>query len=807
MKALSLLFLLITILLFSIQNSKAQNTFTLSGTVKDASTGEVLIGVAIVKSGSTTGTITNEKGYYSLNLPGGKHQISYSYMGYKTIENEVYLKKDETLNIQLSLSAKVLDEVEIQAEKKDYNIKSTEMSMEKMKIGQIEVLPIIMGETDIMKAIQLTPGVTTITEGRSGFVVRGGGLDQNLILMDDMPLYYSSHMQGLYSVYNSDAVDDLKVYKGGIPAHFGGRAASVLEVKMRESDPEVYHAKLSAGLITSKLSVEAPFIKDKLSVFVAYRTTKLSLGRQWDVLRGNQGNGKGGKSGGGVSSDAFFFFGQNESWMDINTKIIYKINDKNSIRFSGYFGRDSALTAGGLTEWGNRAGILKWNHQFSDRFQSNTSLIYSKYYTEAFGGLYHFKSCISTPSFRQDFSYFLNDKNEIKFGITTEYQSFNHGELVDTESNYGKFMPPMQGLESALYIENDQKINAWFSVYYGLRYSMYHQLGPGDGVVYDDFSNEPISSTNYPGKTDVMAFYHKLEPRLASTFIINEKSSFKASYNRNAQYLRLMTMGMELQWYDIWMPTSSNIEPMVSDQVAMGYFRNFKDNEFKFSVETYYKWVDGAADFEDGLHNYLVDNLEAYVATGKGRAYGLELMLKKPYGKLNGWISYNLGRSEKQIDVINSGEWYPSMFDKTHDFTFVASYKIFENLTISTTFLFSSGNAITLPEAYYFVSGIPFPYWEGRNRYRIPDYHRLDFGVKYEPEFLNINLKKQSRTIKTNIELSLYNVYNRRNINRIEYSQYSADVGKGGSSQNHMFEPYGVSIYGFMPTFLINMQF
>ena len=304
-----------------------------------------------------------------------------------------------------------------------------------------------------------------------------------------------------------------------------------------------------------------------------------------------------------------------------------------------------------------------------------------------------------------------------------------------------------------------------------------------------------------------MAFYHNLEPRVALTRLLGETSSFKLSYNRNAQYLRLMTMGMQLQWYDIWMPCTRNIEPMLTDQLAAGYFRNFLDDELQFSVETYYKWMHGAADFEDGLHNYLVDNLEAYVATGKGRSYGLELTLKKPRGRLNGWISYNLGRSEKQIDAINRGRWYPSIFDKTHDFTMVTSFQLLDNLSISSTFLFSTGNAVTLPEAYYYISNIPFPFWEGRNRYRLPDYHRLDFGIKYEPDFLSVKFGKQNRAIKPGLEVSFYNVYNRRNINRIEHTNSGSGGKVQGSGEGPIFQPYGVSIYGFMPSFSINIGF
>jgi len=795
------------LLLFSgiAQIISAQNTYFLKGEISDLSTGELLAGVSIYVPGEEVGDVSNPDGTYSMGISAGTYQFVFSYIGYEKVIKEITLTGNRTLNIGLNPSLNTLEEVEISAEAPDHNIKSTEMSVEKLAIQEIEQIPVIMGETDIMKTIQLLPGIMSIAEGRSGFIVRGSGIDQNLILMDGMPLYYSSHMQGLYSVFNSDAVNALTIYKGGIPARFGGRGASVLDVRMKESNSKEYRANMSIGLITSKFSMEAPLVKNKLSLFLSGRFTKYSVGSIIDSYSqsGTSGDGKGGSKD---ADGTYRFFDSNESWMDLNGKLIYSINDNNSLYISAYMGRDSALVVGGLTEWGNQAASLRWNHKFNQQLLSNTSLVFSRYYTAQTGGIYAFKSGITTTSVRQEFSFFPNQRNEIKFGFSSEYQDFNHGGLEDlTQDDAGKFMPPMQGLESAVYLENDQKVNAWFSAYYGLRYSFYHRLGPGDSFVYDETSNEALSSTYFESYTDVMAFHHNLEPRLAFTFLMNDKSSFKLSYNRNAQYLRLMTLGAEIQWYDIWMPSTENIDPMLTDQFALGYFRNFQDNHYRFSAETYYKKLTGAADFEDGLHNYLVDNLEAYVATGKGYSYGLELSLEKPKGRLNGRVSYNIGKSEYLIDVINQGRWYPNMFDKTHSLSMISSYELFDDLVLSATFLYSTGRPVTLPESYYYVNGVPFPYWEGRNKYRLPDYHRLDFGIKYEPDFLSIKINRMQREINTSLELSFYNVYNRRNIYTIEHTTNSP--GKEGTEANHVFEAYGLSTYGFMPSFQLNIQF
>ena len=781
-----------------------QDTFTISGKITDSKTGMALAGANIFEVKSERGTASDAEGQYLLSLTKGAYKLKISYIGYNTMQREIALNENIVLDFALIPDPISMSRIDVSGIAPDHNVKSTEISVERLSIRQVEQIPVVMGETDIMKTIQLLPGITSIAEGRSGYIVRGSGIDQNLILMDGMPIYYSSHMQGLYSVFNSDAVKGLTVYKGGVPARFGGRGASVLDVQMRDGNIENFQGGLSAGLITSKFSLETPIIKDKFSFFLSGRSTRLSGGSLYDEI--NDGTQTGGrlnsdKGGGGKNDDGkgssnsndFRFFAPNESWFDINGKAIYHINEKQNLNLSFYVGRDSAMTVG-FTEWGNRAALLRWENRFANKWLSNTSFIYSKYYTANISGIYRFHSGVSTQSVKQEFSFFPNQNNEVRFGITSEYQDFNHGSLEDaTQNDGGKFMPGMQGLESALYIENDQKINDRISLYYGLRNSFYHQLGPGDRFTYDEVSNEPIEAEFFPGKTDIMSSYNSLEPRLAMTYLLSEQNSFKLSYNRNAQYLRLMSLGAEIEWYDIWMPTTKNIKPMLTDQFAMGYFHNFNNNEVKVSAEAYYKILNGAADFEDGLHNYLVDNLEAYVATGQGLAYGFETSIEKPTGKFTGRLSYNYGKSDYKIDVINQGRWYPYRFDKTHSLTMLSNLQLTSNLSVSGTFLYSTGRPVTLPESYYHISGIPFPYWEGRNKYRLPDYHRLDFGVKYSPNIL----KRWTRGYKTTIDVSLYNVYDRRNIHTINFNQ----------GQNRLFEQIGQSTYGFMPSININVEF
>ena len=723
-----------------------------------------------------------------------------------------------------------LDKMTVVGTKQNQKITSTEISVEKFKIEELAQIPTFMGEKDIMKTLQLTPGITTITEGRSGFVVRGSGIDQNMILMDGMPLYYTSHMEGLYSVFNSDAVDSLVIYKGGTPARYGTRAASVLSVKMIGEEVDTFKAKLGIGLITSKLAVQVPLIKGKLWASIAGRSSYLSIGNIHDVIKDdcdadaeNAKSGKGGacsrasggvyasKGGGTTTDEDFYFFGRPESWYDINPKLVWRASENHSLNLTGFFSEDNSILIGEVWS-GTRAGALRWNAQWTDKLLSETTGYYSEYFTRNVSGIYLFSSGIKTGGARHHFTWFPFKEMTVTAGLDLEYQAFNHGKLEDnTQDTGGKFMPPMQSLETAVHAGvqwND--IFPGLTAYLGLRYSLFFRLGPGDTHEWDPSTNEALPGTTVPfGDGKVMATHHNPEPRLNITYAFNDSNSLKFSYNRSAQYLRLMTNSMQLTWYDIWMPSTENIPSMTTDQVGLGYFASLMSGskwQIDASVEGYYKDHNNVADFEDGLHNYLVDNLEAYVAVGDGRSYGLELMLKKQKGWFTGWLSYNLGRSEQKIDGINRGEWYPSKFDKTHDFTallsveplsqFVEGHKLY----FTALFILSTGNAVTLAEGYYNISGIPFPYWDGRNRYRLPDYHRLDLGLKYQVDIW--------RTLKTTFEVNFYNVYDRRNVNSITYNLNTASKSGGSVDPNKpLYTPYGISYYGFRPSATLTVEY
>ncbi len=801
------------------QVTPEKEKFRVSGVITDTKTDENIKGATIYCDKTSDSAYTNINGYYSLTLPGDTLTITYSFTGYEPVTKEIVLVKDTSINIHLTSAITTLDKMVVVGEKKDFKITSTEMSVEKFEIEDIETIPVIMGEKDIMKTIQLTPGITSVAEGRSAIIVRGGSIDQNQIMMDGMPIYYFSHMNGLYSIFNSEAMEDMVVYKGGIPARYGGRAASFLDLTMKEGNNEEFHTTLGAGLIASNFFVEAPIVKEKLSFCVAGRSTRLGIGRLIDTILIRRADTTSDTNviidkEQASQDDPRIFTASGAYFNDLNGKIVYHINDKNSLYLSGYVGKDGE-SEGVYSfhdypkEWGNRAATLRWSHGFSPKLSSNTSLIYSQYWTYSEPYQQILESGVRTGGLRQEFSWFPNSENTLMFGLCSEYQDFNHG-TISTDSTVGeektrkggkgpgKFMPAMQSVESALFVSNDQKIGSKLAAYYGLRYSLFHRVGPGYQVTYDEFNN-PTDSL-YFHRRKIMQFYHNLEPRFSLNFLINEKNSIKFSYNRTAQYLRLMTNSMQLQYYDIWMPCTKNIKPLTSNQIALGYFRDFADHAVNFSAETFYKTSKREFDFEDGLENYFQSNLEAYVATGRGRSYGLELMLKKPSGKFTGWLSYNLGKSELKIDGINDNKWYVSKFDKTHDVTIVSSFKIFKSLSISGTWVYTTGNAVSLPTALYIIEGAEIPYYSGRNEYRIPDYHRLDLGIIYDPQLFTKLFNRFNREFKTSLEFSLYNVYNRRNINYIGFRTI-----KGETSSSLV--PFGVSQYGIMPSFLFKLIF
>lgn len=731
----------------------AQEKFTISGYAKDAKNGEALIGVTVYKKNSQIGTSTNEYGFYSLTLPKGQDTIVFSFVGYKTVFKPVNLTSNQTLSLDIAEEGKELEEVVISSEREDKNIKSMEMSVAKLDIKQIQKMPALLGEVDIVKSIQLLPGVTTVGEGASGFNVRGGNIDQNLVLMDEAPVYNSSHLFGFFSIFNPDAVKDVKLIKGGIPAQYGGRASSVLDIRMKEGNSKKLEVNGGIGSIFSRLSIEAPIFKDKASFIVAGRRSYIDVLAK-PILAQRQPSLK----------DAKFYF------YDLTAKLNWRINDKNTVFASGYLGRD-VFGAGFTFNWGNTTGTVRWNHIFNSKLFMNLTTFYSNYQyqlgfkNEGNDQKFEWKSNIINYSFKPDFTYYLNNKNTIKFGAQGILYTFKPGEAIITSQNGDKSnisLDNQYGAEYAGYIDNEQKLSNRFTLQYGFRWSFFNYLGKGTKYTYrDTIPNEskPLDKEEKIADGKNIATYNTPEPRLAVNYTINDKSSVKLGYNRMSQYLHIVSNTAASTPLDIYTPVTNNIKPLISDQITLGYFRNFKDNMFETSAEIYYKDLQNQLDYVDNANLLLNPQLESDLIQGKGRAYGLELYVKKTKGKFTGWISYTLSKTERQVRGISNEEWFLSKYDRTHNVNTVLIYDLNKYFSFSANFVYQTGTPATFPTAKVEVQGYVIPYNTDnkRNNYRNTPYHRADVGITCN---LAPNNKKGR---KHAIVVSVYNVYNRRN--------------------------------------------
>lgn len=784
-------FFVVVLLLFFALNAFCQEKFTLSGNIKDASNGEDLIGVTIyVKELPGTGTVTNIYGFYSLTLPKGEYTIQYSYIGYALQEYKLNFNQNIKKNIELGSDAQELEEFKVTAELEDENVRSTEMGVSKIDIKEIESIPVLFGERDVMKTMQLMPGVKSGGEGSAGFFVRGGSADQNLILLDEAPVYNASHLLGFFSVFNSDAIKDVKLYKGTMPAEFGGRLSSVMDIKMKEGNSKELEVSGGIGLISSKLTVEGPIVKDRGSFIVSGRRTY---------------------------ADMFLVFSKDEAqrnaslyFYDLNVKANYRINEKNRIFLSGYFGRDNL----GFNDlfgfnWGNATGTFRWNHLFSDKLFSNTSLIYShyNYKINIEAANFDIASKIEDLTLKQDLDYFINSNNTLKFGGGVIYHMFDPGKISSTVENgvlNNTKIEDRYSFESALYVSNEQKIGSLLTLTYGLRYSNFTQIGPGEIYEYDDDGD--VSDTTSYDRFEKVVSYNGLAPRFFAKYSLNETSSLKASYARSYQYLHLLSNSSSGSPTDAWMPSSNNIKPEIADQVGIGYFKNLKSNAYEFSIETYYKVLDNAIDYRTGAEVTLNATVEGELLYGEGRAYGLELFLKKKKGKFTGWLSYTLARSESKFADIDKGAWFPTKQDRTHDISLVGILALGERVKLSSTFVYYTGNAVTFPTGKYVIDNQTINLYSQRNGSRMPNYHRMDIGLtldnkKYK-EIKNPDtgeIEKIKKKVESSWNFSVYNVYGRENAYSITFQEDENDPTKTEIVQ--------LSLFKIIPSISYNFRF
>ena len=785
----------ITVLLISFISlcfSYAQEKYTLSGTVSDVKNNETLIGATISIKKQNYFISSNEYGFYSITLPKGDYEIEISYMGYETINKKISLNQNSKLNFTLTENGQQLDEV-IVADKNKSNTRKAEMSVNKLSIATIKQMPVVLGEVDIIKSLLLLPGVTNAGEGQSGFNVRGGGADQNLVLLDEATLFNTSHLFGFFSVFNPDAIKDLKLYKCGIPARFGGRASSVLDIYQKDGNNKSFHANGGIGLISSRLLLEGPIAKEKGSFLIGGRGSYAHL---FLKLANND-------------NSAYFY--------DLNTKMNYKINNNNTLFLSGYFGRDIfSINKSFTNTYGNSTLNLRWNHLFNDKLFSNASMIYSDYYYGLkldFIG-FNWDSGIKNYNLKYDFKYYVNDKLKVNFGANSIYYDFNPGEIkpIDESSsiNYRQ-LEKKYAFEPSFYIDTEQKLSSKINIQYGLRYSLFYRLGSStinnylnnEAVLFNSNlgiyeSATPISSTFF-GSNKTITTFDNFEPRFAMSYEINDNKSVKLSYNKMAQYLQLVSNTASPTPLDVWTPSDNFIQPQIANQFAIGYFSNLKEDAYSLEIESYYKHINNRMDYIDGANLVANEAIEQVILNGEMRSYGLEILFRKNTGKFNGWISYTLSKSQQRTPGrtasetgINNGLWYRSAYDKTHNLAITSSYKLNPKWSFSGNFILQSGQPVTYPNGQYEYQGIIIPSYGLRNQNSLPTYHHLDIAATLTPK-QNAKRKWQGEWV-----FSIYNLYGRKNAASISFRQNS-ETGNN--------EAIRLSIFGMVPSVTYNFKF
>ncbi|MEI6583341.1 MAG: TonB-dependent receptor [Chitinophagia bacterium] len=760
-----------------LQHSTAysQPLLSINGTVKDASSGEVLIGASLyLLENPQKITLTNAYGFFSISAIPGNYQLVTLFSGYRSDTVSVQLNGNKTFVIKLKAVGKELEEVVVNSSRKNDQVTKPLMGVQKLTVKEMNNVPVIFGEKDVLKTIQLLPGVKSAGEGNSGFYVRGGGADQNLILLDEATVYNASHVLGFFSSFNSDAIKDLTLYKGAMPAEYGGRLASVVDVKMIDGNNQAFHASGGVGLIASRLNLEGPLVKDKGSFILSGRRTYA------DVFLGLSRDSS-------IRDNSLYFY-------DFNAKANFTINSKNRLFLSGYFGRDKlgfGKTFG--IDYGNSTGTLRWNHIFNGRLFLNNSLIYSNYNynIEIKSGVNNLviKSKIEDLALKTDFQYFINNDNKINFGTQVTHHLLSPG-IVDASASSSfnsQALPVKTALEVAAYFNHEYAPNAKLRLNYGIRLTSFSLLGPGNFSTYDSASN--IIQTTVKTGSGAVKTYLNPEPRFSASWLLNPLSSFKASYTRNVQNLHLLSNSAAINPTDIWIPSSLQVKPEIADQVAIGYYKNDLGFQYEFFVEAYYKWMQNQVDYKNGAQLRANENVESQLLFGSGRAYGLEWFLKKKTGKLTGWISYTLARTERSVPGINNGNWYPARQDQTHNLAIVGIYQTNSRWTLSANWVYNTGNAVTFPSGKYTLNGQTAYYYTERNGYRFPDYHRLDLAATLK------NKPKAGR--EGSWTFSLYNAYGRENTYSIEFKDDPNNPGKTIAEQTALFKWVPSITYNF----------
>lgn len=755
----------------------AQNKekYTLSGIVKSESTGETLIAATIRIVGSNLATASNEYGFYSITLLKGSYDLEISAVGSKTYKIRVDLNENRNLNVSLTDDENLLETVTINSTSTQRNIGNPQMGMERLSISETKLVPVLMGEPDLIKTLQLLPGVKTAGEGNGGMFVRGGTADQNMILLDEAPVYNASHLLGFFSTFNSDAIKNVTLYKSGMPAQYGGGLSSVLDVKMNDGNNQKLGVSGGIGLIAARLNVEGPIQKDKSSFLISARRTYADMFLKLS-------------SDTSINNTQLYFY-------DVNAKANYILGDKDRLFLSGYFGKD-VLASDNLSgiNWGNATATLRWNHVFNNKLFSNTSVIFSNYNYKVQANTDENSltlfSQIRDWNVKEDIQWYANEQNTISFGLNSIFHTIKPGEVLAT-GNSGFISQNLQNrysLENAAYVSNTWKASTAFSLTYGLRVSAFAILGPGEYYSINE-AGDITGSTAYK-KGELVKTYINLEPRLAAALQVSEWASVKASYVRNAQNLHLISNSNAASPTDRWVASTNIIKPELSDQVSLGYYRNIGAS-YELTAETYYKVLKNQIDYRNGADIFTNRPIETQLLFGKGRAYGLELLLKKKIGRLTGWLGYTLSKTERKIDGINNNEWYNARQDKTHDVSIVSVYKLSQQWSVSANWVYSTGNAVTFPNGKYRLLDQSYFYFSERNADRMPAYHRLDLGAT--------RMLKQNKKFSSELSFSLYNAYGRKNPFRITFQDSESDPNRT--------EALRTTLFRFIPSVSYNFKF
>ncbi|MDB5011470.1 MAG: TonB-dependent receptor [Mucilaginibacter sp.] len=755
----------------------AQKKFTISGIIKDEATGEALIGATVtIKGMPNNAVLGNTYGFYSLSALEGDYTLTYTFVGYTPVSRTISLHNDVNLNITLNSKNSLQEVVISNKTPNNDNVLSPQMGVEKLDMSQINSVPVIFGEKDILKTISLLPGVEAASEGNTGYYVRGGASDQNLILLDEATVYNASHLFGFFSTFNSDAIKGASLYKGGMPAQYGGRLSSVLDVKMNEGNNKEYTVDGGIGLISSRIKVEGPVVKDKGSFMISARRTYIDF-----FLKGS--------SDSNLRASSIYFY-------DLNAKFNYHFDQKNAIYLSGYFGKDVlGLQNTFGTNWGNATGTLRFNHIFTNKLFSNTSLIYSNYnYTiQSFVTDNQFKatSAINDLNLKEDLQYFIDSKHTLTFGFNAVNHNLAPGSITSTRTSgiNNNNVQSRYGIETAAYISDEWHISTKLNLLYGLRLSDIFLRGPGTFNTYD-VSGKIINSATY-GSGAVVKSYFNLEPRFSASYTLDDQNSIKASYNRNTQNIHILSNSTSSTPTDLYVLSSNNIKPEIADQVSAGYFKNFNENIFEFSGEVYYKWLQNQIDYKNGAQLIANPNVESQLVYGIGRAYGLELLLKKKHGKFNGWIAYTLSKTEGKFNGINNGNYFPNKYDRTHNISVVGIYQLNKKWTFSSTFVYGTGDAVTYPTGKYNLNGLTTYYYSSRNGYREPSTNHLDLGATLEG--------KQHKKYHSSWTFGIYNVYNHKNPYTITFQDSKTDPTRT--------EAVETSLFGIIPSVTWNFKF